>query len=307
MKTKAKVKKQKNRGAAYDIWRSLRSNKIAVVCMCIIGVFVLISVLADVLFNYETQVIAQDIMNDLQSPSKDHWFGTDALGRDYFARMLYATRITLIISFSSVFIATALSIVIGGISAYCGGIVDTIIMRILDVFLAVPSTLLIICIVVALGNETVYIILALVVYLLPSLVRTVRSELMINMENEYVEAARSVGAGPFRIMLIHLLPNSFGAIMVRCTMSFALCILSTACIGYLGIGVRAPAPEWGRMLSEAQEYMRLHPYLITIPGFFIMISSTAFNLLGDALQDAMDPRLRGYRKMKKKVFARRKK
>ena len=141
---RTKNKRVKNHGAAYDIWRSLRSNKVAVVCMVIIGFFVLISILADVLFDYETQVIAQDIMNDLQSPSREHWFGTDALGRDYFVRMLYATRITLIVAFSSVFIATALSIIIGGISAYCGGIVDTIIMRILDVFLAVPSTLLII-------------------------------------------------------------------------------------------------------------------------------------------------------------------
>ena len=107
-------------------------------------------------------------------------------------------------------------------------------------------------------------------------------------------------------MITHLLPNSFGSIMVRTTMSFALCILSTACLGYLGIGVRAPDPEWGRMLCEAQEYMRRYPYLITIPGFFIMISSTAFNLLGDALQDALDPRLRGYRKPKRKLFARRK-
>ncbi len=300
------LNKQKHHSAAYNIWRAMRSNRVAVICMLIIGVFILISIFADLMFDYETDVIEQHLEEALMGPSSEHLFGTDALGRDYFARMLYATRITLIISFSSVFIALAISLLLGGIAAYFGGIVDMIIMRISDVFLAVPATLLIICIVVALGNEIIFIIAALVVYLLPSMVRTVRSELMVNMENEYVEAARAIGAGGFRIMITHLLPNSFGSIMVRTTMSFALCILSTACLGYLGIGVRAPDPEWGRMLCEAQEYMRRYPYLITIPGFFIMISSTAFNLLGDALQDALDPRLRGYRKPKRKLFARRK-
>ena len=296
----------KHHSAAYNIWRALKSNRVAVVCMLIIGAFILISIFADVMFDYETDVIEQHLDQDLLGPSVQHLFGTDALGRDYFARMLYATRITLVISFSSVFIALAISLLLGGVAAYFGGIVDMIIMRISDIFLAVPATLLIICIVVALGNQIIFIIAALVVYLLPSMVRTVRSELMINMENEYIEAARAIGAGGFRIMMTHLLPNSFGSIMVRTTMSFALCILSTACLGYLGIGVRAPDPEWGRMLCEAQEYMRRYPYLITIPGFFIMISSTAFNLLGDALQDALDPRLRGYRKPKRKLFARRK-
>ena len=298
-------KEKKAHGAAYDIWRALRRNKVAVVCMVIIVIFVLISVFAGVMFDYETQVIEQHLTEATEAPSAEHIFGTDALGRDYFARIMYATRITLVLSLSSVFIALVLSIIIGGVAAYCGGIVDTIIQRLLDIFLAVPATLLFICIIVPLGNEPIYIVLALVVYLLPSMARTVRSELMINMENEYVEAARAVGAGGMRIMLTHLLPNSFGSIMGRTTMSFALCILSTACLGYLGLGVKAPSPEWGRMLCEAQEYMRLHPYLITIPGIFIMVSSTAFNLLGDALRDALDPRLRGYQKPKKRLFARR--
>jgi peptide/nickel transport system permease protein len=296
---------KKQHGASYEIWRALVSNKVAVTCMIIIGIFVVISIGADIMFDYETQVIEQHLTEDLQSPSREHLFGTDALGRDYFARIMYATRITMVLSLCSVFISLVLSIIIGGIAAYYGGIIDMIIMRILDIFLAVPATLLIICIIVALGNSLVYIVLALVVYLLPSMVRTVRSELMINMENEYVEAARAVGAKGFRIMLTHLLPNSFGPIMVRSTMNFALCILSTACLGYLGLGVRAPEPEWGRMLCEAQEYMRVHPYLITIPGMFIMVSSTSFNLLGDALRDAMDPRLRGFRKPKRHLFTRR--
>ena len=298
-----KAPKTKHRGALYDIMRSLLHNKIAVACILIIGALILISVFANVLFDYQEDVIKQDVANGLAFPSAEHWFGTDALGRDYFSRIFYATRISLILSFASVFCALVVSIIIGGFSAYQGGLIDNICMRVLDVFQSIPSTLMIICIVVALGNETRYIVLALTVYLIPSTVRIVRASVMTCMENEYLEAARAAGAGGVRIMLTHLLPNAFGPIMVRTTMSFALCILSTASLGYLGIGVRAPAPEWGRMLSEAQEYLRMYPYLLSIPGAAILISSTAFNLLGDAVQDALDPRLRGYRRPRKKLFS----
>jgi len=299
-------KNNKRHGAAYDIWRALKSNKVAVVCMIIVAILVFISLFCDVLFDYETQVINQDLENTLQPPSSEHWFGTDALGRDYFARIMYATRVTLIIALISVVASSLISIVIGGLAAYYGGALDTIVMRFLDIILAVPQTLMIICIIVSLGNSLVNICLTLMFCLIPSMTRTVRAEVMVNMQNEYVEAARSVGAKSLRILLTHLIPNSLGTILVQATMSFSGCILSTASLGYLGLGVKAPAPEWGRMLSEAQEYMRLDPYLIIIPGVLIMVSATAFSLLGDALRDAMDPRLRGFRKAKKKLFSWRK-
>jgi len=299
----SKAPKTKHRGAMYDIMRALLHNKIAIACILIISAFILISVFADVLFSYEEDVIKQDVVNGLLKPSAEHWFGTDALGRDYFARIMYATRVSLVLSFASVFCAMVISIALGGFAAYQGGLIDNIIMRLLDVYQSIPSTLMIICIVVALGNEQIYIVLALTIYLIPSSTRLVRATIMTCMQNEYLEAARAAGAGGVRIMLTHLIPNAFGPIMVRTTMSFALCILSTASLGYLGIGVRAPAPEWGRMLSEAQEYLRMYPYLLSIPGAAILISSTAFNLLGDAVQDALDPRLRGYRRPKRKLFA----
>lgn len=296
----------KKHGVGYEIWRALTSNGLSVACMIFIALLILLSISGDWLFDYEGVVIKQNLSEALQAPSAAHWFGTDAYGRDYFARILYATRMSLVIALAAVTGSAILALLLGGIAAYYGGKVDNVIMRLLDIVLAVPQTLFIICIVVVLGNNTFYIILTLIVACTPGLTRTMRAAIMVNMQNEYVEAARSVGASGLRIMLTHLLPNSFGTLLVCATMSISGCILSTASLGYLGLGIPAPAPEWGRMLSEAQEYMRLKPYLIIIPGLFILLSSTAFNLFGDALRDAMDPRLRGFRRAKKKLFARRK-
>ena len=294
----AKKKETKHHGAGYDIWRALKDNKLAVVCMIIIGVLIFVAVFADLLFDYETDVIGQHLDNTQQPPSAQHWFGTDPLGRDYFSRIMYATRVSLIIAVSSVAICTLISIILGGLAAYYGGILDTIVMQSLNIILAIPQTLLIICVIMSLGNSTVNIILTLILCTIPQMTRSVRADVFVNMQNEYVEAARSVGESSIRILLTHLIPNCLSTIMVRATMMISMLILSTAGLGYLGLGVPAPAPEWGRMLSEAQQYMRLKPYLIIFPGLIILISATAFNLLGDALRDAMDPRLRGFRKRK---------
>jgi len=274
--------------------------------MIIVAFFLFVSIFADVLFDYNEVVIAQHLDNMLQPPSAAHWFGTDALGRDYFARIMYATRITMIICLTSTAASTLLSIIIGGLAAYYGGLFDTIIMRFLDIILAVPQMLLIICIVMSLGNSIINIILTLVVILLPQLVRQVRADVFIRMQNEYVEAARSIGAGGIRILLSHVIPNCISTVVVRATMLISTMILCMSGLGWLGLGVPAPAPEWGRMLAEAQTYMRMKPYLIIFPGLVILTSATAFNLLGDSLRDAMDPRLRGFRRTKKKLFAGRK-
>lgn len=300
-----KSKGSKNKSAAHDIWRALVSNKVAVICMIIIAVFLFVSVFADVLFDYQTDVTEQHLENMLEPPSAEHWFGTDALGRDYFARIMYATRITMIIAICSTLLSTVLSIIIGGLSAYYGGLLDTIIMRLLDIILAIPQTLLIICMVMTMGNSILNLILTLTICMLPQMTRQVRADVFVRMQNEYVEAARSVGASGPRILLTHVIPNCMSTTVVRATMLIASMILATAGLGYLGLGVQAPAPEWGRMLSEAQKFMRLKPYLIIFPGLVILISATAFNLLGDALRDATDPRLRGFRFKKKKLFARR--
>lgn len=285
----------------YDIWRSLKSNKLAMACLIFILFLVFVSVFADVLFDYEGVVIKQDIPNRLLAPSAEHWFGTDAFGRDYFARVLYATRITLIIAIVSTLGGSLLGMLIGSVSAYYSGKVDAVIQRILDIIISVPQILLIICVVAVLGGGVTNLIIAFIFSMTPGFSRVVRASVMVNCGNEYVEAAKAVGAGGARIIFSHLVPNSLGPLIVQATMSISLCILSTAGLGYLGLGVAAPAPEWGLMLSEAQEFMRTNVHLILIPGLAIVLSAVAFNLLGDGLRDALDPRLRGFRKRKKRV------
>ena len=295
-----KAKAKKSKGLAYDIWRSMRSNKVTMVCLIFVLFLIFISLFADVLFDYEADIIAQNIQERLQGPSAAHWFGTDAFGRDYFARIVYATRITMIIAILSTLGGSILGILIGSISAYYGGKVDATIQRILDIIISIPQILLIICVVAVLGGGVRNLIIAFIFSLTPGSSRVVRSAVMVTRENEYVEASRAVGASNLRIIFSHLLPNSLGPLIVEATMAISLCILSTAGLGYLGLGVAAPQPEWGLMLSEAQEFMRTQVYLILFPGLAIVLSAVVFNLLGDGLRDAMDPRLRGYRKRKKK-------
>ncbi len=303
MAGKAKIKK--SRGQIYDIWRAMRSNKLTMACLIFVLFLIFLAVFADVLFNYETDIIAQSIPDRLQPPSALHWFGTDAFGRDYFGRVVYATRITMIIAVLATLGGSVLGILIGSLSAYYGGKIDAAIQRILDVIISIPQILLIICVVTVLGGGVRNLIIAFIFSMTPGFSRVVRSTVMVTRENEYVEAARAVGASDLQIIVSHLLPNSLGPLIVQATMSISLCILSTAGLGYLGLGVAAPQPEWGLMLSEAQEYMRTEVYLILFPGLAIVLSAVAFNLLGDGLRDAMDPRLRGFRRKKRSIFRKR--
>lgn len=297
----------KRHGPRYDIFQAIISNKVTLVCLVFVIILIFIACTVDLYFDYDTDVIGQNPAEGLISPCKEYPFGTDAFGRNYFARIVYGTRITLVIALVVNILAAAISIVLGGLSAYYGGWFDTLLMRLIDSFLAIPTLLFIICIVAALGNSIVNIILALVIVSLPGLIRTARSAFMVSMQNEYVEAAHACGTRDLKIIFSHLLPNSLGPILVSATMNISSVILATAGMGYLGLGIKQPAPEWGRMLSEAQQYMRNEPYLIIIPGLILLITATVFNLLGDGIRDAIDPRLRGFRKRKQSFSGRRKK
>lgn len=292
-------KKKKNNSAFYEIMRAIVRNKVTLVCLLFAALLLFLSVFNDVLFDYEEDIIAQHISERLTRPNAQHWFGTDAMGRDYFNRVVYATRITMIISMASVLFATAIGLLVGTVSAYLGGIWDSVIQRILDVIMAIPQLITCICVVAVLGTGVNNLVLACAFSAFPGIARIVRSSVLVIKENEYVEASRAVGSSGFRIILTHLIPNSLGPVIVRATMQLGTNILSCAALGYLGLGVPAPQPEWGQMLSEAQEYTRMYPYLVIIPGVAIVLSALAFNLLGDGLRDAMDPRLRGFQKPKK--------
>ena len=299
-KTKAEREK-KHEGPFYEVLRAILRNKVTLTCLIFILVLLFLSVFADVLFDYETDIIEQHISQRLIHPNAEHWFGTDALGRDYFARVLYATRTTMLIALVSVAMATVLGVIVGTTSAYIGGKWDTIIQRLLDIIMAIPALILCICVVAVLGTGTVNLVIAMGFSRFPGISKIVRSSILVAKQNEYVEASKAVGARGPRIIMSHLIPNSLGPLLVRTTMGIGSNIISCAALGYLGLSVPAPQPEWGLMLSESQEYTRLHPYLVIIPGIAILLSALAFNLLGDGIRDALDPRLRGFKKPKKHV------
>lgn len=282
----------KKRSQFASIVRRFRRNKLAVVGLIILTILILLAVSADILFDYDTQAVGQDMQNRFAKPSKDHLFGTDHYGRDIFVRVVFGTRISLIVAFSVAFFAMILGIIIGSIAGFYGGRIDNILMRSMDVLLAIPSMLLAIVIVSSLGTSLVNLILANAIARVPRFARIVRSNVLSLRDMEFVEAARASGIGNFTIIRKHLIPNSMGPVIVQATLSMALSILAVASLSFVGLGIQPPTPEWGSMLSSGKDFMRQYPHLIYFPGFAIMLAVLSFNLIGDGLRDALDPRLK---------------
>lgn len=283
---------QKKRSMALEIWRRLRKNKMAMLGLTILAVLALTAIFADVIADYDTKVIAQDIKNRLQGPSMEHWCGTDEFGRDIFARLVHGSRVSLVVGLISVSISLMLGGSLGAIAGYYGGKVDNVIMRIMDVFLAVPSILLAMTIVAALGTSLVNVMLAIGVSGIPGYARIVRASVMSIKDQEFVEASRAIGAKSPTTIFLEILPNCLAPIIVQATLSVAGAILSTASLSFIGLGVQPPSPEWGAMLSGGREYLRDALHLTLFPGLAIVITILALNLLGDGLRDALDPRLK---------------
>lgn len=286
-----KRKKSKKNSQVKEIWRRLKKNRSAMVGLVVLIIFALAAIFADFIVPYE-KAIEQNGQIRLQPPSADHWFGTDHFGRDTFARIIHGSRISLSIGFISVFLSLIVGGLLGAAAGYYGGSIDNIIMRIMDVFMCIPAILLALAIVAALGTSMQNLLIAIIISNVPSFTRLIRSVILTVVENDFIEAARSYGAKDMRIILKYILPNAMGPIIVQATMGIAGMILSAAGLSYLGMGVQPPDPEWGAMLSEAKDFMRTAPYLLYFPGFSILISSLCFNLLGDGLRDALDPKLR---------------
>jgi len=276
----------------YDTWMRFWSNKAAVAGMIFMIVLILVAIFADVLYDYDTEVINQTISERLKPPSWEHPFGTDEFGRDLLARIVHGSRISLVVSFSSVAFALIIGGTLGAISGYFGGTIDNVIMRITDIFLAIPMTLFAIVIVAALGASTTNLTLALGVSSVPIFARVVRGSVITVREVEYIEAARAIGATNRIIITNHILPNCLGPIIVQITLRIAQAIYNTAALSFLGMGVQAPAPEWGGLLASGRMYIRDYGYMSVIPGFAIMLTVLALNLMGDGLRDALDPRLK---------------
>lgn len=289
----AKVKDiRKSRSQWSEAWRRLKKNKFAMVGLCVLILMILLSIFAGLIVDYEKDVIEQDLGNRLQKPSKEHIFGTDSFGRDIFARVLYGSRVSLFIGLFVTIASMIIGSTFGAIAGYFGGFVDNLIMRITDMFLAIPSILMAIAVVAALGPGLINLIVAMTISFIPPYARLMRSLVLAIKDNEYIEAAKAIGARVDRILLVHILPNVMGPLLVQSTLTVGRIIIIAAGLSFLGLGVMPPNPEWGAMLSEGKEYIRYSPYLVLFPGLAIMLVVLSLNLLGDGLNDALDPRLR---------------
>ncbi len=284
------AKKRNSKGA--EIWRRMRRNKTAMIGLVIFSLIVLMALFANVIGDYNTEAIAMNISERLQPPSAEHLFGTDAYGRDVLQRIAHGARVSLLIGFGAVVISLVFGGLIGATTGYFGGAYDNVMMRFMDIIISIPSTILALAVVAALGTGVMNLMIAIAVADIPNYARIVRSSVLTIRNMDYVESASAVGAGTPRILARHILPNTIGPIIVQCTLGIGSSILNAAGLSYIGLGVQAPRPEWGGMLSEAREQIQVAPYLIIIPGIFLAITVLSLNLLGDGLRDALDPRLK---------------
>ena len=282
----------KKRSNAYELWIRFMKNGTAVAGLIIFALIVLVAVLAPFLADYNTVVVKINIAERLQPPSWQHWFGTDELGRDIMARIMHGARISLVIGLSSIGISLLVGGALGALAGYYGGRTDSLIMRTMDVFLCLPDVLLALAIVAAFGKTMTNLVIAIGLSFAPKFSRVVRSAVMSVRDNEYVEAARSIGARDLWIIRHHILINSMGPIIVQVTLYVASAILTISALSFLGLGIQAPVPEWGNMLASGRTYMRDCPYIVMAPGLAIFFTILALNLLGDGLRDTLDPRLK---------------
>lgn len=289
MKVDSTEKKKLSRSA--EVWRRYRKSPTAMIGLAIISVIILSAIFADIIVPYDYG-IKQVIPDRLQGPSLKHLFGTDDLGRDLFSRVIHGSRSSLVLGILTTAVATLIGGFLGGICAYYGNRVDNIIMRLLDVITSIPSTLLSLSIVASLGPGIRNLVIAITVSRVPTFARVIRSAVLNIVNQEYIEAAKAGGTRNLRIMLRHVYPNAMSPIIVQCTMSISQLILQAAGLSFLGMGMQPPAPEWGALLNSARDFMRTAPHLMLFPGIAIVLAALAFNLVGDGLRDAFDPRLK---------------
>ncbi len=282
----------KKKSNAYELWLRFLKNDTAVLGMIIFAIIVLVSIFAPLIADYNKVVIKINIAERLQSPSMAHWFGTDELGRDIFARIVHGARISLLIGISSIGVSLLVGGALGAAAGFYGGKLDSFIMRTMDIFLCLPDVLLALAIIAAFGNTKVNLVIAIGLSFAPKFSRVVRAAVMSVRDNEYVEAARSIGARDTRIITHHVLINCMGPIIVQVTLYVASAILTISALSFLGLGIQAPTPEWGNMLASGRTFMRDCPYIVIAPGMAIFFTILALNLLGDGLRDTLDPRLK---------------
>ena len=266
----------------------LRRNKLALLGLAVLCMLVFTAVFAEKIAPYD--YAAQDLMESFEPPSKTHWFGTDEFGRDILSRIIYGGRISLQVGIVAVALALFVGGALGAAAGYYGGKIDEIIMRVMDVLISVPRILLSIAIAAVLGPGMLNLMIAIAVASTPSFARIIRGAVLSIIGNEYIEAARCMGATDTWIIVRHILPNCSGSIIVQTTLSVATAILAASSLSFLGLGIQPPYPEWGAMLSAARGYLRDDAYMTIFPGLAIMVTIMSLNFLGDGLRDAFDPK-----------------
>jgi peptide/nickel transport system permease protein len=279
-----------------DAWSRLRRNPAAIAGFCLVGAFVVIAIFAPVIAPYgpREQNLSLIVNGCCPGPSDAHWLGADQLGRDELSRLLYGARFSLVIGLVAVSVGLSIGLVLGSIAGYLGGFVDSLIMRVMDIMLAIPGLLLAIGLVAALGPGLWQIMVAVGVTNVPIFARLLRGSVLAQRETDFVLAARAVGARRRTILFAHILPNAVSPVIVQGTLALATAIIDVAGLGFLGLGPQDPStPEWGTMLSQVDTYLQSAPVLAIAPGVAIVLSVLGFNLIGDGLREALDPKLRG--------------
>lgn len=277
-------------GPWIEAWKGFKKSKIALVGALVVIFFILLAIFGPVIT--PEGINEQELTDRLQPPSSEYWFGTDDLGRDIFSRVIHGARISLWVGFFSVIGSVVVGSLLGIIAGYYGRWVDTIISRIFDIMLAFPSILLAIAVVSVLGPSLQNALIAIAIINVPNFGRLIRSKVLSIKEDEYITAAKGIGMKDTRILFSHILPNSMAPVIVQGTLAVATAILEAAALGFLGLGAQAPDPEWGKMLADSKEYLQTAPWTMIFPGLAIMLTVLGFNLMGDGLRDAMDPRMK---------------
>ncbi|MBD8028411.1 ABC transporter permease [Ureibacillus sp. Re31] len=287
------TKEEKVVGPWKEAWRSFRKSKAALVGTAIVVFFILLAVFGPLIApeGINEQKL-QDSSLRLAPPSSEYWFGTDDFGRDIFSRVVYGARISLAVGFLSVILSAVVGSFLGIISGYYGRWIDTIISRIFDIMLAFPSILLAIAIVSILGPSLQNALIAIAIINIPNFGRLIRSKVLSVKEEEYIVAAKAIGMKDSRILWRHILPNSLSPVIVQGTLAIATAIIEAAALSFLGLGAEAPQPEWGKMLSDARVHLMTAPWTMIFPGLAIMLTVLGFNLMGDGLRDALDPKMK---------------
>ena len=284
------TKTEVTRGYYQESWKILRKNPVAMVCLVIVILLTLIAILAPVIAPYDPDAI--DMPSKLKPPSAEHWFGCDEMGRDILSRCIYGCRISLSVGLVSQLIALVIGYFMGVCAGYFGGRVDSVISFMIQVFSSLPDLLLAMALMFALGRGLVNLYIALGVLSWAKTARLIRGTVLQLKEKEYVQACRIDGGSSLRIIMRHLLPNCIPTLIITVTMGIPSAILSEASLSFLGLGVRSPMASWGAMISSSKTFIRTSPFYSLFPGFCIIITVIAFNMLGDGLRDALDPKLR---------------